>query len=98
MRWPQTYLLLAILLIVSWVFIFPSESQGAGGVKGGPYWNEKVYRQQQRQQMYEDRREGQRTTEHILRTQRYRQETQRRQINSVYKRSRSTRPTIQKSD
>ena len=92
MRWPQTFILLAILLFLI-QFIGATWVEGAGGVQGGPYWNEKVYRQQQRQRMYEDRREGQRTHMNTLQMQRYQQETQRRQINSVYKRSRNIKQT-----
>lgn len=88
MRFPQTFILLAILLFLiqfigaTWI---TSEAEGAGGVKGGPYWNEDVYRDQQKaksnQQRYDDvkyHQEVQQLHMNNVQMQRYREDTARK--------------------
>ena len=91
MRWPQTFILLAILLFLiqfldaTWVV---PEAEG-GGVHGGPYWNEQVYRDQQRKKRNEQRyddvkymQEVQRVHINNERIRRYRQGTSSRRTTS----------------
>lgn len=52
-----TYLLSIILIFVLTFAVFiwlDSDAEAAGGVKGGPYWNAEVYRQQQQQRQYKN--------------------------------------------
>lgn len=100
MRWPQTFILLAIMLFLLQVLWFAPEAEGAGGVKGGPYWNEQVYRDQQRakrnQQRYDDvkyRQEVQQLRINNLKMRRYRQETVRKRRSTTYRSIPKTQPS-----
>ena len=88
MRWPQTFILLAILLFliqfIGATWIVP-EVEGAGKVRGGPYWNKSIYMDQQhakgQQSRYNDvkyMQEVQQVHMNTLHMRRYRTETARR--------------------